>query len=209
MLLVCSQSKSFTRHIEKIFGLQLTVRSRLLEPDIKNGKIQIVHAASYSNELFDWLSVFSKSTPVAVAVAADAPNVAEMLDLSHRGVKAYCNSYMAAPHYQQLHQLLENGQTWYPPSLLAQAFEVARKSINRSEAFNALNQLTPREKEISFAVADGKSNKLVAQQFGISERTVKAHLTNIFEKLQVKDRVALVIYLNQYNFRQEDKAAAS
>jgi len=92
---------------------------------------------------------------------------------------------------------------------LAKALDVARLSLNRSSAFNSLSQLTAREKEISFAVSDGDSNKVIAQKLGIVERTVKSHLTNIFEKLQVKDRVALVIYLNQFNFRREDKTSTS
>ncbi len=209
MLLTCSQSESFNRHIKSVYGEQVRVRSRLLEPNLDNGKLQIIHAPSYADHLFDWLNAFATKTPVAIVVAVDSPNVEEMLNCAHFGVKAYCNSYMADPYYIQLQRLLENGQTWYPPSLLARVFDVARQSLNRSSAFNALKQLTAREKEISFAVADGNSNKGIAQQFGIAERTVKSHLTNIFEKLGVKDRVALVIYLNQFSFRQEDKTRVS
>jgi len=208
MLLVCSQSNSFNRHIKSVFGDQITVRSRLLEPNIDSGKLQIIHASSYVNQLADWVDAFVQSTPVAVVVTADVPNVEEMLNYAHHGVKGYCNSFMAAPYYKQLQRLLENDQTWYPPSLLTKALDVARKSLNRSSAFSTLNQLTSREKEISFAVADGNSNKAIAQQLGIVERTVKSHLTHIFEKLQVKDRVALVIYLNQFHFRREDKVGA-
>lgn len=209
MILLCSESKSLNRHLEKIFGDKLVIRSSLVEPDVSNGKIQLIHAASYSDRLAEWVEAFAKSTPVAIGVTSDVPDVAEMLNCAHWGAKAYCNSYMADTYYLQLQRLLENDQTWYPPALLSQALEVARKSLNRSNAFNALSQLTAREKEITFAVADGKSNKVVAQQYGISERTVKAHLTSIFDKLKVKDRVALVIYLNQFNFRQEDKSAVS
>jgi DNA-binding CsgD family transcriptional regulator len=46
-------------------------------------------------------------------------------------------------------------------------------------------------------VAEGKNNKLIADQCNISERTVKSHLTHIFKKLDIKDRVSLVVYLNQ------------
>ncbi len=205
MILVCSESKPFNNHLSKIFGDRLVIRSGLIEPDLKQGKIQLIHVSSYADRLKDWIEAYGKSSPVSFAVASDSPDIAEMLNYAHIGAKAYCNSYMADAYYLQLERLLENGQTWYPPVLMTQALDVARKSLNRTNAFSALNSLTAREKEITFAVADGKSNKLVAQQFGISERTVKAHLTNIFEKLEVKDRVALVIYLNQFNFRREDR----
>jgi len=45
-------------------------------------------------------------------------------------------------------------------------------------------------------VAEGKSNKEVARALKISERTVKAHLSAIFEKLGVRDRVQLVLQLS-------------
>jgi DNA-binding CsgD family transcriptional regulator len=46
-------------------------------------------------------------------------------------------------------------------------------------------------------VADGKSNREVAEQLFISERTVKAHLGAAFEKLGVRDRVQLVLHLQR------------
>ncbi|MBL1293175.1 MAG: response regulator transcription factor [Thiotrichales bacterium] len=205
MIFICSQSNSFNRHIREVFGDEPVIHSRLLEPNIENGKLHIIHAPSYASELADWVDAFVEETPVAVAIAADIPDVEAMLNYAHHGVKGYCNSHMAEPYYKQLQKLLESDQTWYPPSLLAKAFNIARQTLNRSSAYNALSQLTAREKEISFAVADGDSNKIIAQKLGIVERTVKSHLTSIFDKLRVKDRVVLVIYLNQFNFRREDK----
>ncbi len=52
--------------------------------------------------------------------------------------------------------------------------------------------LTERELETLRAVADGKTNKGVAVQLGISERTVKAHLTSIYNKLGVDSRAAAI-----------------
>jgi DNA-binding NarL/FixJ family response regulator len=56
------------------------------------------------------------------------------------------------------------------------------------------NGLTERELEIVRLVASGYKNKEVGHQLTISERTVKTHLTNIFQKLGVRDRVGLVMY---------------
>ena len=102
---------------------------------------------------------------------------------------------MAALHYQQMLQQLENGQSWFPPQLLEQTFALAHQASNTPGTAKSLEALTSREKEIALAVAEGKSNRDIASQFKISERTVKAHLTNIFKKLQIKDRVGLVLHL--------------
>jgi DNA-binding CsgD family transcriptional regulator len=56
------------------------------------------------------------------------------------------------------------------------------------------NGLTERELEIVRLVASGYKNKEVGSSLSISERTVKTHLTNIFQKLGVRDRVGLVMY---------------
>ena len=56
------------------------------------------------------------------------------------------------------------------------------------------NGLTERELEIVRLVASGYKNKEVGATLAISERTVKTHLTNIFQKLGVRDRVGLVMY---------------
>src|SRR5438309_11583526 len=56
------------------------------------------------------------------------------------------------------------------------------------------NGLTERELEIVRLVASGNKNKEVGATLTISERTVKTHLTNVFQKLGVRDRVGLVMY---------------
>ena len=58
-----------------------------------------------------------------------------------------------------------------------------------------LASLTPREGQIAELVASGASNKLIARQLDITDRTVKAHLSAIFQKLGVSDRLQLALYV--------------
>lgn len=55
--------------------------------------------------------------------------------------------------------------------------------------------LSQREREVADLVSVGKKNKEIAEALGITERTVKAHLTSIFGKLQVRDRTQLIARL--------------
>jgi DNA-binding NarL/FixJ family response regulator len=57
--------------------------------------------------------------------------------------------------------------------------------------------LTQREQEIAGLIGNGESNKQIARQLCITERTVKAHLTGIFRKLGIADRVRLAIRVTQ------------
>jgi DNA-binding NarL/FixJ family response regulator len=54
---------------------------------------------------------------------------------------------------------------------------------------NPLDGLTERERQILERVADGDSNKEIGVQLGVSEKTVKHHMTNILQKLQARNRV--------------------
>lgn len=53
--------------------------------------------------------------------------------------------------------------------------------------------LTPREQQIAAAIADGRSNRDIALQLGITEQTVKNHLTSIFGKVGVGSRLQLAL----------------
>lgn len=53
--------------------------------------------------------------------------------------------------------------------------------------------LTSRERQIAYAVASGRSNKEIAALMHISQKTVKAHLGSVFQKLDVRDRLQLVV----------------
>ena len=56
-----------------------------------------------------------------------------------------------------------------------------------------MNHLSPREKEITVLVATGASNKQIARQLAISEKTVKNTLTKVFEKTRTQCRTELAV----------------
>jgi DNA-binding NarL/FixJ family response regulator len=62
-------------------------------------------------------------------------------------------------------------------------------------------ELTPREREVLLMVAEGLPNKLIARRLEISERTVKGHLTHIFERLGVTDRTQAALWAARHRLR--------
>ena len=83
------------------------------------------------------------------------------------------------------------GQTLLKPEIIQQLLST---SISQGPIPNTKGQseLTQREIEVLNCVARGDTSKQVAIQFGITERTVKAHLTSIYQKLMVDSRAAAV-----------------
>ena len=62
--------------------------------------------------------------------------------------------------------------------------------------------LTPREREVLRLVAAGLPNKQIARRLGIAEKTVKAHLTNVFEAIGVTDRTAAALWAHRNGFAE-------
>jgi len=54
------------------------------------------------------------------------------------------------------------------------------------------NFLTPREAQVAHQVVRGKTNKEMASLLSVKEKTIKFHLTNLFRKLEVKSKTALI-----------------
>ena len=67
----------------------------------------------------------------------------------------------------------------------------------RGEEGEGYNDLTAREREVLQLIAHGRSNKEIAGELKISERTVKTHVSNIFGKLELSDRTQVALYAHK------------
>lgn len=84
------------------------------------------------------------------------------------------------------------GRTQLSPQALEAVVGHLRESDNRASLPSTLT-LTARESEVLQHLARGQSNREIAELMGVSEKSVKLHLTNLVAKFQVRDRLQLVI----------------
>jgi two-component system, NarL family, nitrate/nitrite response regulator NarL len=94
------------------------------------------------------------------------------------------------------------GEAWLDPSLTARVLSgMSRPGKARKADPEAakIATLTEREREVLSIVGEGLKNKEIASRLFISEWTVRHHLTSIFDKLQVSDRVELILYAYRHN----------
>ncbi|HTG15118.1 MAG TPA: response regulator transcription factor [Blastocatellia bacterium] len=87
------------------------------------------------------------------------------------------------------------GEAWLDPSIMAGVLNVVSgKSKKGNRETEKIATLTNREREVVALIGQGIKSREVAERLFISETTVRHHLTSIFDKLEVSDRVELLIY---------------
>ena len=195
--LVYTRSASFQQFLRQHLDMPLEFTSGLQAPGNDSQRVHLLHLSSLEQDGYRWLQRHASDQSITAAVCSNLPDVGGMLECVHLGARGYCNSHMAALHYRQMLDMLANGQSWFPPALLAEAFRLAQQAVQPSLGPARIDSLTPRENQIAGYVGAGMSNRKIAELLEISEPTVKSHLTHIFKKLELKDRVALVLLLKQ------------
>lgn len=135
-------------------------------------------------------------------VLADEPGDAIIAEACALGASGCCNTYAAPEVLRQVALVVQNGGLWIGQSLLQRLVGSTSRALTaRLEApvdsWSA--QLSERESQVAKLVAGGASNKEIADRLAITERTVKAHLSAIFEKLGVRDRLQLSLRINGVN----------
>jgi DNA-binding NarL/FixJ family response regulator len=77
----------------------------------------------------------------------------------------------------------------------------ARSLLEAQSASDPLEGVSPREREVLALLLEGLPNKLIARRLGISEKTVKTHLTSVFRQIGVADRVQAILWADRHGVR--------
>ncbi|MDL2284590.1 response regulator transcription factor [Oxalobacter sp. OttesenSCG-928-P03] len=128
------------------------------------------------------------------------------------GAVACCSNSLSIEECRKILDVVQHGGVWLSsagiPALVNKLRDFSARTADATaprETANGdstvdveaiLSGLTRREREVARLVGIGASNKDIARQLDISDRTVKAHLTAIFDKLQVQDRLQLALRIS-------------
>lgn len=150
------------------------------------------------NGIEAFLSLFQTTyLNVKIIFFSNKPSYEQGHQLLSLGIKAYANTYMAHVHLRDALGAVLSGKVWlYPEFIQMMIREISspQPTLDIKDTLASYN-LSPREIEIAMLLKKGLSNKEIAEISGISERTVKAHLSAVFEKTGIKDRLALALAL--------------
>lgn len=197
-VLIVSEKKQILKHLSEILeekAIKINNIFSLFDVIDKIGTKDIVVCLDVSSiqgdqvevvknilDLYPWLRI--------LALSQD-PNLIEGSKLLEAGVRGYVNSRLYDTHLKDAIRTISLGSVWiYPDFIYSMVKIVSQKNNNANANFD---KLTLKEREVAKLVLDGLSNKQIAQALSISERTAKAHLTSIYSKMGVKDRLGFVL----------------
>ncbi len=175
----------------KLYTQDPTIVSRCQEIDIV---VSLVEDVSTLKEGIALLKPeqFSMALKVKCMILSQHPNFEEGVALLQQGVRGYGNFYMQGVHLLQALKTIKNDAVWMYPEMMHALISLGS---NETQVSPLLEQLSQREQEVVQALEKGMSNKEIAMALKITERTVKAHLSSVYEKLEVHDRLSLAMLL--------------
>lgn len=137
------------------------------------------------------------SATKVIALGGEPCDIRE-LGLFRIGVRGCCRNDIDPRLLPSVVVAIQQGELWIrrtlTPRLLDELGERIRAdNEGRRAAMARLAELTRREREIAQLIGNGESNKQIARELTITESTVKAHLTEIFRKLGIADRLKLAL----------------
>ena len=121
-------------------------------------------------------------------------------NLLKAGIRGSCPNNINPNLLNHAVKAVNQGELWIRRSLTCRLIDELGKTTSKNKAYRAslglLNTLTQREFDIALRVGMGETNKEIAQTYGITERTVKAHLTEVYQKLGIADRLNLALIIS-------------
>jgi DNA-binding NarL/FixJ family response regulator len=131
------------------------------------------------------------STRIIMLTVSDEEG--DLYEAVKNGASGYLLKDSSIDEVAQAVRVVAEGQSLISPSMAAKLIDEF-KEISRSDRDAGVPRLTDRELEVLRLVAKGLNNREVAKQLFISENTVKNHVRNILDKLQLHSRMEAVMY---------------
>jgi DNA-binding NarL/FixJ family response regulator len=147
------------------------------------------------------MSVREKMPEAKVIGMGFAPSQSDIVEFVEAGASGFILKNATVKEFLDTIRSVAQGIKVLPPllagSLFSHVIELALKK-RKGKLTNAV-RMTKREREIIVLIADGLSNKEIAQHLNIATHTVKSHVHNIMEKLALHTRLQIAKYIHEEN----------
>jgi DNA-binding NarL/FixJ family response regulator len=202
----CQVSGHFQRVLAPAYDVEVTPDTSGMLYRLKefSPSVMIIDPALYSEDATDQIiAVVRMAVDTHVVVIENSSNrEINQHDLFKAGAHGFCKDDISESLLLKAVQLILDGDYWVQRKLITQVISdlaAERSAISTSSNFDRtlVDSLTPRELQVARMVHMGGNNKIIARELDISERTVKAHLSAIFRKLDIENRLNLALYFSE------------
>lgn len=131
---------------------------------------------------------------------SDQPGHEEGLAFLKLGIVGYANTYISPERLMEALRVIESDGVWLGQQVIQQLIlesHLRERAAEAREPDQRLATLSPMERRVAELIARGRTNLEIAAELGIVERTVKAHLTAIYSKTGVGNRLSLALLVNR------------
>lgn len=153
--------------------------------DVNMPKMNGIEATFKIKQLYPGIKI------IALTIHEDEEYVFELI---RAGVSGYVLKDISADELIETIKRVNKGESIIAPSITGKIINEFSKMHRKAELEKNKGQLTRREKEVLVLLTEGKSNKSIAEELFLSEKTVKNHVSNVLHKLEVDDRTQAVLY---------------
>ena len=201
MLYICTKQDIIKNYWEKEFGKKYSVKVVEIdffyfEQDFTNQDILILDIDQFET-IESVIEYYSSLPKILKSIAIlDEPKLAHGTYLIKQGFKSYIGKKTSKLIVDKALATVIEGNIWLYPELMNYIIKHISTSGDKSNASTIMSKLSSKEQNVANLVADGLSNKDIATTLGIQIVTVKKHISSIFTKLNIKDRVSLAVLIN-------------
>ncbi len=203
-ILLSSANKSVITRWESLLGGQYPLEQATLLRELKSRCTEkrfdliLLHRPLVDMTEF---SELRRATPLSkFFLLSDQPNEEEGLAFLKLGIVGYGNTYISQARLVEAVRVISSGAVWLGQKVIQQlileSYSKAKEQVAPGSG-QRLAGLTPAEHKVAKLVAQGQSNLEIAFNLKITERTVKAHLTSIYEKTKTGSRLSLAMLINR------------
>lgn len=148
-------------------------------------------------------AIHSKAPSVKTIILTVSEEETDLVSALEAGASGYVLKGTAGTELVRIVKSVLNGEIYVTPGLAARAILKMRQSpAEEKPKAEPVAGLTKREGEILSSAAEGMTNKEIAKRLDLSEKTVKHYMTNILDKLGVRNRVEAVLAMKRMSQRQ-------
>jgi RNA polymerase sigma factor (sigma-70 family) len=145
----------------------------------------------------------AEGSEVGIVILSMHDNPEYVLEAVRMGADGYVLKDVSPAEFRDAIETVHAGKEYFTDRVTHQLSVGLREELERERKKSRLDQLTGREREVLLGVANGRTNREIAEEFGISPRTVETHRERVMAKLRIRTVAGLTRFAVENGLLEE------